>query len=472
MATPLDPEAPLIERMLERTTNAPLRMGNRLTLLLNGDATYQDWLAAIAGAQHWIHLENYIFKADEIGTRFAEALAERARAGVSVRVLYDWFGSHDVPSSFWADLRTHGADVRAINPPRLTEPLAVVQRDHRKALAVDGAYASVGGVGIADQWLQRAPATGLPYRDSCVSVVGPAVADIERAFADVWDRNGSALPLQERPQAVAMAPAGGKAARVVIQEPGKMRISRVLEVLAAGVERRVWIADAYFLAGDDLREALIAAAREGVDVRLLLPSTNDLPLVGAMSRVSYRPLLEAGVRIWEYRGPMMHAKTTVADGWWSRIGSTNLNVTGFLTNWEIDLIVEDPEFGARMEHVFEDDLVNSKEIVLEAGRLSRQPRGQDPRRLARSQVTVTMASLSGAVIQGAALDFFRLHEEKIAALAGVGSLAAAAGGVMFPRLLAFPLAALLGLVGVTGIGRALRVFRGRNQARRARRTSH
>jgi cardiolipin synthase len=324
-------------------------------------------------------------------------------------------------------------------------------------------------VGVADQWLERAPDSHLPYRDSCVSVVGPAVADIERAFAGVWDLNGPTLPASERPVPGEIAEAGDKAVRVVIQEPGKMRISRVLQVLAAGAERRIWIADAYFLADDVLREALIAAALDGVDVRLLLPSTNDLPLVGTLSRIGYRALIESGVRIWEYRGPMMHAKTIVADGWWSRIGSTNLNITGFLTNWEIDLIVQDPDFAALMERVFEDDLANAEELVAGVRRPSGGIPRQRPQMLARGsgpQVATTLASLSGAVVQSAALDVFREHEEKINALAGGGALVAAFVGLFFPRLLAIPLAAVLGLVGVTGIGRAIRAGRGRRQRRR------
>jgi cardiolipin synthase len=187
-----------ISHAVERVTGAPLRRGNRLTLLRDGGETYADWLAAIGRARRWVHLDNYIFRADAIGHQFADALAERAAAGVAVRVLVDWYGSWDVPGAFWRGLRERGVDVRMVNPPRPIAPLDVFQRDHRKALAVDGDYASAGGVCIADQWLERSPRTGLPYRDTAVSVRGPAVADIERAFADVWARNGAPLPAAER----------------------------------------------------------------------------------------------------------------------------------------------------------------------------------------------------------------------------------------------------------------------------------
>ncbi|MFN8639112.1 MAG: phospholipase D-like domain-containing protein [Dehalococcoidia bacterium] len=468
----MNPAHSLGPHTLERTSGAPLRSGNRLGLLRNANQTYDDWLTAIAGARKWIHFENYIFKGDTIGRRFADALAERAQAGVVVRVLYDWFGSHDVRRSFWNELRARGIDVRPINPLRLAEPLAAIQRDHRKLIAIDGEYASIGGVGVADPWLQRAPGTNLPYRDTCVSVEGPAVADIERAFADVWDRNGSPLPMDERPDVDSIALVGDRDVRVVIQEPGRMRMSRVLQALTASAEERIWVADAYFLAAWDLREGLIAAARDGVDVRLLLPSTSDLYLVGPLSRSGYRRLIEEGVRIWEYQGPMMHAKTFVADGWCSRIGSTNLTVTGLVTNWEIDVIIEDREFALDMERTYLADLEDAREVIPYRGRVSRTfARRQRPRQLMRgsgSEATASLASLGGAVVQGAALDVFRAHEERLTGIVGAGTLAAALLGLVFPRVLAIPVATLLGLVGITGLSRAIRESGERRSAARRR----
>ncbi len=333
-----------------------------LTLLRDGPATYADWLAAIDRAGRWVHLENYIFKAAGIGRVFAEALMARAAAGVRVRVLYDWWGSSDVPGAFYDELRRAGVDVRVVTPPGLADPFRIVNRDHSKLLAVDGDYAALGGVGIDDQWLKRSPDTGLPYRDMAVRVAGPAVADLERHFAVVWDANGAPLPADERP--APPAPAGGVAARVVSQEPGRGRMQRTLQLVLAAARERVWIADAYFLGVPLLREALMAAARDGVDVRVLLPGHNDLRVVGALSRAGYRPLLEAGVRIFEYAGLMMHAKTAVADGWWGRVGSTNLNPTGIVGNWELDLIAEDRPFAAVLEASYADDLAHAREIRL------------------------------------------------------------------------------------------------------------
>jgi cardiolipin synthase A/B len=243
----LTPRGTRLDRALARTSDAPLREGNRLELLKNGPHTYDDWVAAIASARRWVHLDNYIFQNDDTGQRFAGALAEKASAKVRVRVLYDWFGCMDVPRSFWRGLRDAGVEVRAVNPPTLGAPLGAIRRDHRKLLAVDGEYASTEGVCISDGWLVRSPETGLPYRDTAVSVLGPAVADVERAFAAVWDETGKPLPAEERPRAEVIPAAGEEPVRVVVQEPQRMRALRMLELLCAGAERRLWVTDAYFL---------------------------------------------------------------------------------------------------------------------------------------------------------------------------------------------------------------------------------
>jgi cardiolipin synthase len=244
-----------LDRALARASDAPLREGNRLELLVNGPHTYDDWLAAIARARRWIHLDNYIFENDATGKRFAEALSAKAAEGVKVRVLHDWFGCIDVPRLFWQQFREAGVEVRAVNPPTLGVPLGVIRRDHRKLLAVDGEYASTGGVCISDGWLVTSPVTGLPYRDTAVSIHGPAVTDVDRAFAGVWEETGEALPDDERPRAEEVPAAGEEAVRVVVQEPRKMRTLRMLQLLTAGVERRLWITDAYFLSAPILTQA-------------------------------------------------------------------------------------------------------------------------------------------------------------------------------------------------------------------------
>jgi cardiolipin synthase A/B len=232
-------------------------------------------------------------------------------------------------------------------------------------IAVDGEYASTGGVCISDGWLVTSPETGLAYRDTAVSVRGPAVADIDRAFASVWDEAGEPLAnKEERPRADRIAPARGQSVRVIVQEPRRMRTLRMLELLTAGVEKRLWVTDAYFLSMPILTQSLMATARDGVDVRVMVPATNDIAWIGRASRAGYQQFLEAGVRIFEYGGPMIHAKTVVADGCWSKVGSTNLNLSSLFANWEIDLVAEDTGFASQMERLFEEDLANAREVHL------------------------------------------------------------------------------------------------------------
>jgi cardiolipin synthase len=455
-----------LDRGLARASDAPLREGNRLRLLKDGPATYDDWLAEISRAERWVHLENYIFRADEVGHRFAEALCETAREGVRVRVLYDWFGCLDTPRAFWRRLRSAGVEVRAVNPPMLGTPLGVVRRDHRKLLAVDGTYASTGGVCISEGWLVRSPETGLVYRDTAVSVRGPAVADLERAFAGVWDEMGQSLPEEERPVAEGSPPVGDEAVRVVIQEPSKMRILRMLGLITAGVQQKFWITDAYFLSMPVLTQALMSTARDGVDVRVLVPATNDLPWIGMLSRTGYRQFLEAGVRIFEYGGPMIHAKTVVADGWWSKVGSTNLNFSSLAANWEIDLVAEDRRFGTKMEEMFEEDLAHAREVRLfKAGRYprvrpDRQIENAD-RRARRGVVgsgsgasaTITRVGSTALQKSGAPVN---TYENALAAAASGALLGSSLLAARFPRLVAWPLAATGGLLGGIGILRAAR----------------
>ena len=455
-----------LDKAMARTSDAPLRSGNRLDLLQNGPDTYDDWIAAIGRAEKWVHLDNYIFQDDAVGRRFAEALEERAREGVPVRVLADWFGSWSTPRSFWRRMRDAGVEVRPVNPPSLGAPLQAIRRDHRKLVAVDGEYASTGGVCIDEGWLARDPETGLPYRDEAVSVRGPAVADLERAFAGVWDETGEPLPDEERPRAEGIRPEGDVAARVVVQEPSRMRILRVLELLTAGVQERLWITDAYFLSMPILTQSLMAAARDGVDVRVLVPATSDLPAVGILSRAGYRRFLEAGVRIFEYGGPMIHAKTLVADGWWSKVGSTNLNFSSLAANWEIDLVAEDTGFASTMERVFEEDLANAREIRLVKTDRGSEVRAARPiertdRRARRGPVgsgsgaaaTVTRVG-SAAFQQGGAP--LRTQEHAVAVAASGVLLGASLVGARYPRLVAWPLTAVGGAVGGLGLVRAAR----------------
>lgn len=468
------------ERAMVRASDSALVRGNRARLLVDGPMTFESWMAAIQSARDWIHLENYIIRDDRTGRRFRDALAERARAGVRVRVLYDWLGCWATPKRFWSPLREAGAEIRAFSGPSINDPLNFLRRDHRKVVAVDGGYASVAGMCIGDEWAGDPRAGVPPWRDMAIEIGGPVAAVIDRAFARSWAAAGPRLPLEEIPDPEAVARAGDVSVRVVEGEPGRSRIYRLSQFVAVGVERRLWITDPYFVTPPAMTEALAAAARDGVDVRILVPAFNNWPIVGGFSRAGYRPLLEAGVRLFEWEGPMIHAKTSVADGIWSRVGSSNLNLASLLGNWELDVAVLDRTVAEEMEELFLKDLNSSVEIRLRdgsahGGRLLRripvldQPDEPDIYDLAAAREARRRAprgsrvgrilgriSRAGSVLGRALLGQRLVGREDSAwiALIAVNLLAMAVIGFVEPRILAWPLAFALFWLGVASLVRA------------------
>ena len=354
----------MAERAMVRASDSDQVRGNTAHLLAGSREAFAAWLDAIGRAERYVHMENYIIRDDRIGRRFREVLCERARDGVKVRLLYDWIGCWATPRRFWKPFRDAGVEVRAFAPPSVTDPLNFIRRDHRKVIAVDGEWASVSGMCIGDEWAGD-PEQGIaPWRDTGVEFRGPVAAVIDRAFAKTWGTAGGFLPPDELPDPGEVRPVGNVAVRVVEGEPGRSRIYRISQFVSVGVERRLWITDPYFVLPPAMAEALASAARDGVDVRVLVPAYNNWPIVGGMSRAGYRPLLDAGVRLFEWEGPMIHAKTAVADGFWSRVGSSNLNLASLLGNWELDVAVTDLNFAREMEALFERDLESSVEVTL------------------------------------------------------------------------------------------------------------
>jgi cardiolipin synthase len=357
----------LADQAFSRTAGAPLVGGNAVRLLKDGSQNYAAWLHAIQHARHWIHFETYILHDDKIGKIFADALCERARAGVKVRLLVDWLGSLlKSRPGFWRTFAKAGVEARSFGYPTIDSPLGWVSRDHRKSLVVDGRIAFVSGLCVGDSWLPD-PTTGLEgQRDTGVMIEGPAVADVEAAFAEAWATTGERVPARELPAAASIAPRGHTALRVIATMPATAGVFKLDQLVASVARETLWITDAYFVGVSAYIRALIAAAQDGVDVRMLVPGTVDVLGVGAMSRSGFRPLLEGGVRIFEWNGPMVHAKTAVADGRWARVGSSNLNITSWFGNWELDVAIEDTQFGQQMMAMYERDLQNSTEVVLKA----------------------------------------------------------------------------------------------------------
>jgi cardiolipin synthase len=204
-------------------------------------------------------------------------------------------------------------------------------------------------------------ANGHAWRDTAVDITGPAAALLDEAFARTWEVAGGAI--SETDAAGQVPPQGDANVRVIMGEPGRERTFRVIELLAAGSIERLWITDAYLVAPRRLFQVLVDAARDGVDVRLLVPGTSDLPFIRNLSRIGYRDLLRHGVRIWEWDGPMLHAKTIVADDRWVRIGSSNLNPSSLIGNYELDVLIEDAELATAMEAQFRRDIARAREVA-------------------------------------------------------------------------------------------------------------
>lgn len=372
---------PVVQRAIDRAAAARPIPGNRVVLLQDGPAAYGAMLALIEGATRFIHFENYIIRDDATGWRFAEALAARARAGLPVRVLYDWLGSIATGGAYWRFLRQAGCEVRCFGTPSLFKPHRFIARDHRKLVLADGNRSIVGGLCIGDEWAGDPARAIPPWRDTAVLIEGPATHALGVAFARVWGRAGPPLPEDELvPDVPSM---GDAAVRVVIGEPGKQRAYRVIEYLAAGCRRRLWIVDAYLVPPPRLFEVMALAERDGVDIRLLVPGASDVPMVRNLTRIGYRDILRAGLRIFEWNGAMIHAKTMVADGRWTRVGTSNINASSLIGNYELDVVIEDRELARAMEHQFRRDIALSAEVVRQPRRGPRALRRVMPSRLER-----------------------------------------------------------------------------------------
>ncbi len=366
----------------QEITGAPLTAGNRVTLLQDGPSTYQALYAAMAGAKNSIDMESYIIEDDEVGRRFATELKAAVARGVVVNLVYDSVGSISTPKAYFDDLAAHGVNTLQFNP---IDPLKakagwqINQRDHRKLTIIDGRTAFVGGINISSvysggsfsQHSKEEPGHGqkVPWRDTDLQVDGPVVADFQKLFMDTWARQ------KGKPMAPAdYFPQVGRQGDVVVRAIGGTAsepYSQIYATLVSAIRSAstsILLANAYFDPDPQLMKALEDAARRGVDVQLLLPSVSDTWLVSAAGRRHYGELLEAGVKIWQRQGALLHSKTTLIDGVWSAVGSTNLDRRSFLHNDEIDAIVLSAAFGDQMRAAFQADLKQSEPLTLEQWR--------------------------------------------------------------------------------------------------------
>ncbi|EGV35862.1 phospholipase D-like domain-containing protein [Neisseria weaveri] len=355
----------LIEQMMYRASGAEARYGNQIELLLDSTENFPAWEAALQSANESICIEMYIFAPNEYGKRIRAILLDKLAQGVKVVLVYDWLGSiHAHLRGFFRPLAEAGAVVAAYNPLSLGVGIGVLSRNHRKSLIIDEQTAFVSGLCISSAW-EGNPAKGVEaWRDTGLKVSGPAVQDVLDAFVDTVKSQGAVMPLLNRYDAADVSPAGNAKARVLATTPANINTMRVDLNTIGLATQNLWITDAYFMPTRMYVQALINAAQAGVDVRILVPRTSDIRWIGTVSRTQYRPLLEAGVRVFEWDGTMIHAKTAIVDGQWARVGSTNLNLSSWYANRELDISIEDPETVYQLERVFLNDLNRSTEVIL------------------------------------------------------------------------------------------------------------
>ncbi|GAC1631519.1 MAG: phospholipase D-like domain-containing protein [Nevskia sp.] len=379
-----DPDSPhrlaLLRRQGELATGVPFTAGNRVTLLRDGAGTLPAIIAAIDGARSAIDMESYVFDERE-GLDIADRLVARASAGIEVNLIYDAWGSLATSNALLSRLREAGVHVLEFNPIGPKSLLADLanHRDHRKILVVDGRLAITGGVNISGVYLRPSAEPGAKndpqhdsWRDTDIRIEGPAVADYERSFRQTWSEHRGA-PMAPRPLP-SPAEHGEQQVQVITNSPSHHDhdIYRSLLVAIALARKSIHLTTGFFVPTHDLREALGAAARRGVDVRLLVPRNRTSKLAVEAGRGYYADLLEDGVHIFEYPSDrVLHAKTAVIDGDWSTVGSSNLDWRSVVLNDELTTVILGPAFGTRMETMFAADTALAAEV--DAGRWAQRP---------------------------------------------------------------------------------------------------
>jgi cardiolipin synthase len=341
--------------------------GHAVRLLRSGAETFPVWLAAIAAASTRISLEMYIFSDDGIGRRFAAALAQAARRGVEVRLLYDYAGCRDTPASFFKRLRAEGVHVIAYHKYRLWRPRlwTLIRRNHRKSLICDGAVAFTGGLNISDEWVPASEGGG-DWRDAVVEVRGPAVATIEAKFLHTWNRRARKR-VRLSPAALVHPPPAGPVSLAVISNSelrDRFVIRRAALYAIRESRRRVLLANPYFVPDRGMIRALGQAVARGVDVRLLVPRNSDSQILDLAARAVFGPLLAAGVRIWRSEN-VIHTKALAVDDSFVSIGSYNFDHRSLAYNLEMVVNAIDRRMTADVVAMLEADMAACAELTRE-----------------------------------------------------------------------------------------------------------
>jgi cardiolipin synthase len=340
--------------------------GNKVETLLNGDEIFPAMLQAIREAKRTITFETYIYWSGKVGKDFAQALSERARAGVKVHILLDWVGSQKIEKELLAEMANAGVEIRRYHALHWYTLDRLNNRTHRKILVADGRVGFTGGVGIADEWSGHAQDKD-HWRDTHYRLEGPAVAQLQAAFLDNWLKV-SGLVIHGDDYFPLLAPAGNHVAQVFKSSPDggseSMHLMYLLSVASA--KKTIDLAMAYFVPDDLALYAIEDALRRGVRVRIIMPGHfTDAGTVRSASRALWGGILRAGAELYEYQPTMYHCKVLVVDGLWTSVGSTNFDNRSFRLNDEANLNVLDAEFALRQVADFERDLARARRITLE-----------------------------------------------------------------------------------------------------------
>jgi cardiolipin synthase len=358
--------SPQYYRALSVLLGPPIVSGNAVAALQNGDEIFPAMLAAIRSARRTITFETYIYWSGEVGRAFADALSERARAGVRVHVLLDWVGSQKIEDALLERMRSAGVEIELYRPLRWYHLMRMNNRTHRKILVVDGRVGFTGGVGIADKWAGNAQDAD-HWRDAHFRAEGPVVAQMQATFLDNWTKV-TGVVLHGEDYLPPLTPPGDAHAQMFSSSPeGGAESMQLMYLLAiASASRSIELASAYFVPDGLSLDALVAARRRGVRIRMILPGPIiDTDVVRRASRASWGPLLAAGVEIHEYQPTMFHCKVMIVDGLLVSVGSTNFDTRSFRLNDEANLNVYDRAFAATQVAVFERDLARTRRITLE-----------------------------------------------------------------------------------------------------------
>ena len=370
--------------VLEQAINdSPLILGNKVTLLQDGAATYPAMFAAIRSARDHINLETFIIEDDEVGKQFADLLLEKQGLGVQVNMIYDSVGAISTPGAYFKRLTDGGIQVlefNPVNPVSMAMPWMLNNRDHRKLLVVDGRTAFLGGINISSVYssgsvVKRDAEPGgntTAWRDTDLQIEGPVVGELQKLFMETWQKQ-KGVPLAQREYFPALKVEGNDIVRAVGSTPDDPFSLMYLTLISAigNAEKHVSLTNAYFVPDRQLLKALTDAVARGVDVKLILPSHSDSNTTFHAGRSHYAHLLTAGVKIYERRGALLHSKSAIIDGVWSTVGSSNLDWRSALDNNEVNAVVLGREFARQMAAMFDADLAVSEPIDPE--RWARRP---------------------------------------------------------------------------------------------------